>query len=99
MRTHRTNESARFVATILLTTFACMAPVPTFANVVLNGDFENPGLAGINSDYVHTPQGNTDEGTWWVNPWDPGGPWFGVQHTPGGVAAMSVTTSCSTTSR
>jgi hypothetical protein len=60
------------------------------ANLVLNGDFETPSLAGINSDYLHTPGGNSDEGTWWVSPWNPGGPWHGTQHTPGGVAAMSV---------
>lgn len=60
------------------------------SNLVLNGDFETPSLVGILSDYVHTPQGNVDEGTWWVHPWNPGGPWFSVQHTPGGVAAMSV---------
>jgi len=57
---------------------------------VLNGDFEDPSLAGITSDYTHTPGGNVDEGTWWVSPWNPGGPWFGVQHTLGGAAAMSV---------
>ncbi|MCA9284511.1 MAG: hypothetical protein KDA22_04815 [Phycisphaerales bacterium] len=59
------------------------------SNLIVNGDFEDPGLAGINSDYVHTPQGNTDEGTWWVNPWDPGAPWFGEQHSRGGAGAMS----------
>lgn len=59
-------------------------------NLVINGDFEAPSLAGINSDYLHTPGGNTDEGTWWVWPWNPGGPWHNVQHTPGGTAAMSV---------
>ncbi|MBL9150004.1 MAG: hypothetical protein JNM94_15045 [Phycisphaerae bacterium] len=58
-------------------------------NLVVNGTFES-GLVGFSSDYVHTPQGNVDEGTWWVHPPDPGGPWFGTQHTPGGAAAMSV---------
>lgn len=60
------------------------------ANLVVNGDFESPVLAGINSDYFHTPGGNIDEGTWWVSPWDPGSPWHGEQHTPGGFGAMSV---------
>jgi hypothetical protein len=59
-------------------------------NVILNGDFEDPALTGVNSDYVHTPGGNSIEGSWWMNPWDPGSPWVGLQHTPGGVAAMSV---------
>ncbi len=70
----------------------CALALPAVAgtNLVVNGNFENPSLAGINSDYVHTPQGNVDEGTWWVHPWDPGNPWFGVQHTRGGAGAMSV---------
>jgi hypothetical protein len=66
------------------------SPAWAGANLVVHGDFETPSLIGINSDYIHTPGGNSDEGTWWVNPWDPGGPWFGVQHTPGGAGAMSV---------
>ncbi len=44
------------------------------ANFVQNGSFEK-GIIGANSDYLHTPQGNVDEGTWWVTPADPGGPW------------------------
>ena len=60
------------------------------ASLVVNGDFEDPSLAGINSDYVHTPGGNVVEGSWWVNPWDAGGPWHGTQHTLGGAGAMSV---------
>jgi hypothetical protein len=63
---------------------------PVAAQLVVNGDFETPSLVGINSDYIHTPQGNVDEGTWWVHPWNPGGPWFSIQHTPGGAGAMSV---------
>lgn len=58
-------------------------------NRVVNGDFESGTLIGINSDYVHTPNGNTDEGTWWTHPPDPGSPWYSIQHTPGGLAAMS----------
>lgn len=68
-----------------------LAAAPAFGvNLVTNGDFENPTLAGINSDYLHTPGGNVVEGSWWVNPWDSGGPWHGIQHTPGGAGAMSV---------
>ncbi|MBN8643765.1 MAG: hypothetical protein J0L61_00805 [Planctomycetes bacterium] len=68
-----------------------LAAAPAFGvNLVTNGDFENPTLAGINSDYLHTPGGNVVEGSWWVNPWDSGSPWFGTQHTPGGRGAMSV---------
>lgn len=58
-------------------------------NLVPNGDFES-GLVGFSSDYIHTPLGNMDEGTWWLHPTDPGGPWFGTQHTQGGAGAMSV---------
>lgn len=75
---------------VVLTGLGAAAGQAMGANLVVNGDFENPSLAGINSDYLHTPGGNTDEGTWWVNPWDSGGPWDNSQHTPGGVAAMSV---------
>jgi hypothetical protein len=74
------------IATALLIAGRC----PLIAqNLVLNGDFEQSSLAGISSDYLHTPQGNTVEGSWWVSPWDPGGPWHNSQHTPGGVGAMS----------
>ncbi|MFO0962036.1 MAG: hypothetical protein U0625_03925 [Phycisphaerales bacterium] len=66
------------------------ASVHAGGNLIVNGNFENPTLAGISSDYVHTPNGNTIEGSWWVHPWNPGGPWWGVQHTPGGAGAMSV---------
>jgi drug/metabolite transporter superfamily protein YnfA len=59
------------------------------ANLVVNGNFEGPGLVGVDSDYVHTPNGNSAEGTWWVHPWDPGEPWFATQHTPDGFGAMS----------
>lgn len=69
---------------------ACASGSAAHANVVVNGDFENSSQIGINSDYAHTPGGNSFEGSYWVNPWDSGGPWFGSQHTPGGVAAMSV---------
>ncbi len=58
-------------------------------NLINNGDFETDAVGDILSDYVHTPGGNSIEGSWWVNPWDPGGPWTSGQHTPGGVAAMS----------
>ena len=60
------------------------------ANLIINGDFEDPTLAGISSDYLHTPGGNVVEGSWWVSPWNPGSPWWPVQHTPGGRGAMSV---------
>lgn len=60
------------------------------ADSVVNGSFESPSLVGIASDYLHTPGGNSVEGSWWNNPWDAGGPWFGTQHTPGGAGAMSV---------
>ncbi len=76
--------------TALVVALALATAESSSANLVVNGDFEASNLGGINSDYLHTPQGNTTEGTWWVNPWDAGGPWFGTQHTPGGVAAMSV---------
>jgi len=56
-------------------------------NLITNGDFESPGV--VESDYTHTPGGNTDEGTWWVTPWDPGAPWANIQHTPGGVGAFN----------
>ncbi len=59
-------------------------------NLVVNGDFEDPTLTGIHSDYEHTPGGNFDDGTWWVSPWDPGLPWAGWQATPFGVAAMNI---------
>lgn len=59
-------------------------------NLIVNGDFEDPTLAGVHSEYVHTPGGNAIEGSWWVNPWDPGTPWVNLQHTIGGVAAMNV---------
>jgi hypothetical protein len=77
----------------------CIVPIVTCTvviagapaeNLVINGDFEDRALAGVSSDYIHTPQGNTDEGTWWVHPWDPGAPWFNTQHTRGGAGAMSV---------
>lgn len=58
-------------------------------NLIVNGDFEDPSLAGIHSDYTHTPGGNSIEGSWWVTPWNPGAPWDPSQHTPGGVAAMN----------
>jgi len=65
-------------------------------NLIVNGDFEDASLAGgvpihpgINSDYLHTPNGNFDEGTWWAYP-DAGSPWYPVQHTPGGLGAMNV---------
>lgn len=60
------------------------------ADLVVNGSFEDPTLAGISSDYLHTPGGNSVEGSWWNHPWDSGGPWFGTQHTPGGAGALSV---------
>lgn len=66
-----------------------MSSIASGQNLVVNGDFEDPGLLGVNSDYVHTPGGNSIEGSWWINPWDPGGPWVNLQHTDGGVAAMS----------
>ena len=66
-----------------------MSSVANGQNLVVNGDFEDPGLLGVNSDYTHTPGGNAIEGSWWINPWDPGGPWHNLQHTDGGVAAMS----------
>jgi len=74
------------------TAFAALSLVvnTATANIVENGDFEDLSLAGISSDYVHTPGGNAIEGSWWVNPWDSGGPWDSSQHTPGGVAAMNV---------
>jgi len=59
-------------------------------NLIINGDFEDPAFTRVNSEYVHTPGGNSIEGSWWINPWDPGSPWVSLQHTPGGVAAMSV---------
>ncbi len=59
-------------------------------NLVVNGNFESPTLAGINSDYLHTPGGNSVEGSWWCHPWDSGGPWHSIQHTPAGSGAMSV---------
>jgi len=85
MRSHELSVVAS-LAGLLVSTGLAGGP----SNLVLNGDFETPSLVGISSDYVHTPQGNVAEGTWWVHPWNPGGPWFSVQHTPGGVAAMSV---------
>jgi hypothetical protein len=59
-------------------------------NLVVNGDLEDPGLAGVNSDYLNTPNGNTDEGTWWISPWQPGGPWGAAQHLPGSMGKMNV---------
>jgi RHS repeat-associated protein len=47
---------------------------PLGQNLVENGSFEN-GLLGVNSDYLHSPHGNTDEGTWWLSPTDSGGAW------------------------
>lgn len=74
----------------LAATVPLWAGAPVVAqNLVVNGDFEQPSLAGISSDYLHTPQGNTVEGSWWVSPWNPGGPWHGSQHTPAGVGAMN----------
>jgi len=58
-------------------------------NLIVNGDFENPDLLGVNSEYVHTPGGNAIEGSWWISPWDPGTPWDPQQHTIGGVGAMN----------
>ncbi len=46
------------------------------ADSVVNGSFESPSLVGIASDYLHTPGGNSVEGSWWNNPWDAGGPWL-----------------------
>ncbi len=52
----------------------CAAGAPALGvNLVVNRDFEDRTLAGINSDYLHAPQGNTVEGLWWANPWTPGG--------------------------
>lgn len=81
-----------FVRCVASTTALALAASVVHAgdNLIVNGNFENPTLVGINSDYAHTPGGNSFEGSWWVNPWNPGGPWWGVQHTTGGVAAMSV---------
>lgn len=76
------------VAGVLVVGAACLPAVG--ANLVVNGNFESPSLEGINSDYLHTPGGNVVEGSWWVNPWDPGSAWHGVQHTPSGAGAMSV---------
>lgn len=39
---------------------------------MVNGDFEDPTLAGIGSDDLHTPGGNVVEGSWWVHPCDLG---------------------------
>jgi hypothetical protein len=75
---------------LLVPVLACSHHALAQANLVVNGDFENPTLVGVNSDYLHTPGGNVVEGSWWVYPWNPGGPWWGVQHTPGGAGAMSV---------
>ena len=66
-----------------------MSSIASGQNLIVNGDFENPDLIGISSDYTHTPGGNAIEGSWWVSPWDPGSPWVGLQHTDGGVAAMN----------
>lgn len=66
-----------------------LAAIAQGQNLIVNGDFETDAVAAILSDYVHTPQGNIDEGTWWVTPWDPGTPWNPAQHTPGGVGAMN----------
>tara|TARA_R110002072_G_scaffold42064_12_gene118101 strand:+ start:42489 stop:43178 length:690 start_codon:yes stop_codon:yes gene_type:complete len=67
-----------------------MANFACAQNLIVNGDFEDPGLLGVNSAYTHTPGGNIIEGSWWITPWDPGTPWDFRQHTPGGVAAMNV---------
>lgn len=40
--------------------FAVVAPPP---ELVVNGDLETRTLEGVNSDHVHTPNGNSDEGT------------------------------------
>lgn len=47
-----------------------IAGTPT--NLVAKGDLKNPGLSGTRSDRIKTPNGNTDDGTWWVSPWQPG---------------------------
>ena len=85
-RTRRPRQELVALAVALIGVFSGV----THANLVVNGDFEDPGLVGINSDYVHTPNGNIDEGTWWAHPWDPGAPWHGTQSTPDGMGAMSV---------
>lgn len=84
------HHSALFARAMGLLAFGAACAPALAANLVVNGDFEDRTLAGISSDYLHTPGGNTVEGSWWVNPWDPGAPWHGVQHTPSGAGAMSV---------
>jgi len=81
-----------FTRCVASTTALALAACAAHAgdNLIVNGNFENPTLVGISSDYAHTPNGNTFEGSWWVNPWNPGSPWWGVQHTTGGAGAMSV---------
>jgi hypothetical protein len=82
---------ARWIGPLLLLLLTLSFGAPSScAALIVNGDFEDPSPThpGINSDYIHTPNGNTDEGTWWAYP-DPGAPWHPVQHTPGGVGAMS----------
>lgn len=79
--------TSRLAALALVTALASLAHAG--GNLVVNGNFETPSLIGVNSDYLHTPQGNTVEGSWWVHPWNPGSPWFGTQHTAGGAGAMS----------
>lgn len=75
----------------LCTVISLFAQASTGAlNVIINGDFEDPGLTGVNSDYLHTPSGNVTEGTWWVSPWDSDQPWARPQHTPGGAGAMNL---------
>jgi hypothetical protein len=55
---------------------------------VQNGSFED-GLLGVNSDYLHTPLGNTDEGTFWITPLDPGAAW-GPPQSASNVGRMNV---------
>jgi hypothetical protein len=71
---------------------ACLLPstLASAQSLIVNGDFEDPTLLGVNSEYTHTPGGNAIEGSWWISPWDPGSPWVTLQHTPAGSAAMSV---------
>lgn len=58
-------------------------------NLITNGNFEDRALTGVFSDYLNTPQGNVDEGTWWISPWQPGGPWDAAQR-PGSMGKMNV---------
>ena len=83
---------AGLIGLLLIQLFALSIGSPSArAALIVNGDFEDPSPThpGINSDYTHTPSGNTTEGTWWAYP-DSGAPWHPVQHTPGGQGAMNV---------